>query len=149
MDKKSLFQGLRALSASSFPKSCACCGRSFESAEAFLAETIVPPMAKSFLRAAREVDGSTLLEVFRNCPCGSTLMDEFADRRDASEHGNLRRLLFRQLFESLTGDYGFTEEDARTELLKVVIGEPSEQLAELFPQVAELSEIASEQSPNT
>ena len=144
MDKKKLFAGLRALSASAFPKSCKCCGRTFASAEAFLAETHDLPSAASPLKAAREVDGSTLLEVFRNCPCGSTLMDEFQDRRDNSEQGCRRRELFRQLLETLQNDFGFDEQAARTELLGVMHGKPSLRLAEILPRISLFEEVAEE-----
>lgn len=142
MDKKSLFDGLRALSAAAFPKSCHCCGRTFADVETFLADTVDLPSCRSPLKAAKEADGSTLLEVFRNCPCGSTLMNEFHDRRDTSEQGRWRRALFEQLLVALQDDFGFDRQTARMELLKIMAGEPSERLAEIFPPAAQLADPA-------
>lgn len=133
MDKRSLFKGLRTLSASAFPKTCRSCGRVFQSIEAFIAETVDIPLAKTPLKAAREADGSILLEVFRNCPCGSTLMDEFHDRRDLSESGRQRRALFQKLLDTLHEEYDIPLPVARRELLKVLHGEHSNLIANLFP----------------
>jgi len=133
MDKKSLFKGLRALAEAAFPKTCPCCGKVYPTAEAFLAETEDLPVAKTPLKEATEADGSVLLEVYRNCACGSTLMDEFHDRRDMSERGCQRRALFRRLLHSLVHDYNIAEQVAREELLKVVHDEHSELVARIFP----------------
>ncbi|MCK9987662.1 MAG: hypothetical protein AzoDbin1_04134, partial [Azoarcus sp.] len=42
-------------------------------------------------------DGQVIVELFRNCVCGSTLMDCFRDRRDTSEAGLRRRARFGEL----------------------------------------------------
>lgn len=126
------FSGLNALAASAFPKKCTCCGRVFENSEQFLRETEKIPTAKSSLKAATEDDGSIIIEVFRNCPCGSTLMDEFSDRREMSEKGEKRRKKFQQMLDFLQGK-GLAREVARPELLKLLRGEKSEVLAKIAP----------------
>lgn len=126
------FSGLEALAASAFPKKCSCCGRIFENSEQFLRETERIPTAKSSLKAATEDDGSIIIEVFRNCPCGSTLMDEFSDRREMSEKGEKRRRKFQQMLDFLAGK-GLPREASRPELLKLLRGEKSEILAKIAP----------------
>ncbi len=130
------FKGLKALAESAFPKRCACCGRVFETAEAYLKETENIPTAKTPLKAAIEDDGSTIIEVYRNCPCGSTLMDEFSDRRDMSEQGNRRRQRFNAMLDYLEKQ-GIAREIARGELLKVIHGEKSEILSKIAPPKTE------------
>ncbi|MGR9115182.1 MAG: oxidoreductase [Gammaproteobacteria bacterium] len=93
--------GLRALLESSFPKRCRNCGRIYESVEQFLAETEDMPDGRSSLKSSMEDDGSEIVEVFRNCACGSTLMDEFNSRRDDSEQGQRRRAAFDNILVTL------------------------------------------------
>ncbi len=130
--QKELFAGLNALAESSFPKKCANCGRSFETAEAFLLETQGVNESSSGLKQSVDDDGRQIVEAFRNCPCGSTLMDFFSDRRDLSEAGLKRREKFEKLLIFLV-DNGLDRETARQELLKVVRGERSEILSSLHP----------------
>nr|WP_305906829.1 hypothetical protein [Methylomarinum sp. Ch1-1]MDP4519536.1 hypothetical protein [Methylomarinum sp. Ch1-1] len=87
-------QGLIALFDASFPKKCSVCGREYHNAQQFFQETKELPTGKSCLKEAIEDDGTAVVEVFRNCACGSTLMDEFSNRRDTTEHGRLRRKNF-------------------------------------------------------
>ncbi len=130
-----LFDGLNALAESAFPKSCACCGRTYNTAEEFLNETEKIPTATSSMKSALEEDGSTIVEVFRNCPCGSTLMDEFNDRRDMSEKGNHRRQHFNKMMDYLE-QKGVSKEISRGELLKVLRGEKSKILSTIPPPQA-------------
>lgn len=127
-----LFKGLKALAASAFPKSCACCGRTYKTAEEFIKATEKIPTATSSLKSSIEDDGSTVVEVFRNCPCGSTLMDEFGDRRDMSDKGNGRRAHFNRMMDYLETK-GIAREVARIELLKVLRGEKSKLLSTIPP----------------
>lgn len=126
------FDGLRALAEASFPKRCASCGRVYETAEQFLAETAPLRPDRSGLRAGEDDDGRTIVEAFRNCVCGSTLMDVFSDRRDLSPAGARRRERFGALVEYLAAR-GIDRVAARAELLKVMRGEHSELLAQLRP----------------
>ena len=126
-----LLKGFNALFESSFPKKCVCCGRVFETAEQFLFETQELPLGKSSLKEAVEEDGLTIVEIFRNCPCGSTLMDEFQSRRDHTEKGRIRRENFAKLMDYLI-DQGIPQEAARQELLKFLRGENSEIVIDLL-----------------
>ncbi|MBI5616914.1 MAG: oxidoreductase [Gammaproteobacteria bacterium] len=121
----SLLAGLNALLGSAFPKTCRACGRVYQTAEEFAAATVPPGNHASGLKAAADDDGTVILECFRNCVCGSTLMDAFADRRDASADGALRRKRFDGLVGQLV-ERGVEAALARGELKKVLRGEPSE-----------------------
>lgn len=127
-----LIKGLKALAESAFPKKCANCGRSFESAEQFLSETQKINAKTSGLKQVDDEDGSKIVEVFRNCPCGSTLMDFFGNRRDLSEAGEKRRDKFDKLLNFLS-ENGLDKNTARTELIKVAHGETSEILSKINP----------------
>ncbi|UZE97400.1 hypothetical protein [Alkalimarinus alittae] len=127
-----LFDGLTALAASAFPKKCACCGRSYQTAEAFIKATEKIPTATSSMKSSVEDDGSTVVEVFRNCPCGSTLMDEFNDRRDMSDKGNKRRQHFNRMMDYLE-EKGIPKDVSRVELIKVLHGEKSKILSTIPP----------------
>jgi len=123
-----LFKGLRALAESSFPKKCASCDRIFESADQFLKETHEINPSTTGLKQSEDDDGSKIVEVFRNCPCGSTLMDFFSDRRDFSEAGLKRREKFDTILRFLI-ENGLEKEIARAELIKVMRGNKSEVLS--------------------
>ena len=84
------------------------------------------------MKSALEEDGSAIVEVFRNCPCGSTLMDAFNDRRDMSERGNKRRQHFSRMMDYLS-EKGIEKEISRIELLKVLRGEKSAILSTIPP----------------
>jgi hypothetical protein len=127
-----LFAGLHSLAESAFPKKCETCGRIFESAEQFLRETENIRESVTGLKQSRNEDGSIIVEAFRNCPCGSTLMDFFNDRRDQSSAGNARRKKFDDLLIFLM-EYGLEREVARNEMLTVMRGEKSEILAQIRP----------------
>lgn len=127
-----LFKGLKALAETSFPKKCANCGRIFETADQFLLETQDINLSVSGLKQSEDEDGTKLVEVFRNCPCGSTLMDVFGDRRDLSEAGITRRKRFDELLSFLV-ENDLEPEIARLELIKVMRGEKSEVLSKIRP----------------
>lgn len=123
-----LFKGLKALSDASFPKRCAFCGREYATVEAYVQET-EDVAGQSGLKKAYD-DDKPIVELFRNCVCGSTLMDCFNDRRDISERGLRRRKLFGKLMEILTSK-GMAENVARDELLKFLRGGRSTTLEKL------------------
>ena len=120
---EALYQGLKALSASSFPKRCAMCGQTFDSMEAFLQKTESIRGHSGLKKGLDEADRD-IVQLFRNCTCGSTLMDCFNDRRDQSEAGLKRRALFEKLLTMLTVK-GLETSVARTELLRLMRGEHS------------------------
>ena len=129
-DPTDLFVGLKALSDASFPKQCASCGRHYASAEDFIAQTEALRDGVSGLKSSLDEKDKPIVELFRNCLCGSTLMDCFDDRRDLSEPGLKRRKLFGQLLKMLEGK-GIGPEMARVELLKILRGEHSPALSEI------------------
>ncbi len=79
----------------------------------------------SGLKQGAAADDRPVVELFRNCVCGSTLMDLFADRRDTSQQGEARRNQFDALLQSLMQQRGFTYQQARIELLKWLAEEGS------------------------
>jgi hypothetical protein len=125
-----LFAGLKALAESAFPKHCNTCGRAFETAEQFLRETQQIRADRSGLKQSYDDNDDSILEVYRNCPCGSTLMDFFSDRRDRSEAGLQRRAKFAKVMDQIMAR-GVEQTAARNELLKFVRGEKSELIERL------------------
>lgn len=119
-----LYRGLRALVASAFPKQCRNCGRSFADVGQFLRETVAMEGHSGLKELVGEEEGETVVALFRNCPCGSTLMGEFGERRDRSAAGRAFRRRFEELVV-LLARRGISHAGARTELLKLLRGEPS------------------------
>lgn len=130
-----LFAGLQSLIDSAFPKQCKMCGRVYNSPQDFAVKT-VSISGRAGFKAAVEEDGSRILELFRNCECGSTLMDVFRDRRDTSAAGLQRRQNFEKLLQKLQVK-GIARDVARQELLKVMRGQRSELLDQLLRQPRE------------
>ena len=120
---EALYKGLKALSESSFPKRCAMCGKTFESLESFIQET-ESIKGHTGLKKGQDDEDRDIVQLFRNCTCGSTLMDCFNDRRDLSESGLKRRALFEKLLNMLTAK-GLEVSVARGELLRLMRGETS------------------------
>lgn len=134
-DLAGFLDGLRELAESAFPKKCPSCGRIFESAETFIAETQPLRAGASGVKATQDDDGTAMLEIYRNCPCGSTLMDFFSERRDTSERGLARRRRFGELLDYLIAQH-IEPALARAELIKAMRGQPSELLARIVPPKA-------------
>jgi hypothetical protein len=118
-----LYVGLQALAESAFPKRCNNCGRRFENSEEFIKATNKLRPDVSGLKQTINNDGSAIVELFRNCACGSTLMDAFNNRRDLSEKGERRRQRFQELQDYLTEKHHLEPSVARDELLKLMKGE--------------------------
>ncbi len=129
-----LFQGLKAIEETAFPRTCANCGHVYETSEQYLRETRNVSGNRSGLKASLDDDGRHCVEVFRNCVCGSTLMNVFGDRRDTTESGLRRRQRFNELIDVLVAN-GLAVEVARRELLIVMRGGRSEILANYHPPV--------------
>ena len=119
-----LYAGLQEIAAGAFPKRCAMCGRNYRDADDYVRQTRRIASGRSGLKQTFDEDGRVIVELFRNCVCGSTLMDCFNDRRDTSEAGCRRRARFAELVESLVTK-GLERARARTELLKVLHGDPT------------------------
>lgn len=111
-----LYRGLAALKAEAFPKRCASCGRIYHDSAQFLRETVPVRSGKSGLKRGYDDTDRSLVEVYRNCACGSTMLEFFADRRDTSEQGLRRREIFGQLLERLERA-GVDRAVARAELI--------------------------------
>lgn len=86
-----------------FPKQCHSCAKVYADELQFLSETTPVQHSPTSIRAVAQDDGSSdlYLEVFRNCSCGSTLMEFFHSRRDLSEEGITRRQLFDSMLKIL------------------------------------------------
>lgn len=130
--KKDFFNGLKALSESAFPKKCNHCGKIYASALQFIQETQPIRAEISGLKESK-TDQDTILELYLNCACGSTLMDFFQDRRDQSPQGLQRRQLFGEILENLI-NAGMDHDTARNELLKVLNGGHSTILSNFTPR---------------
>jgi hypothetical protein len=131
---RSLYDGLKALAESAFPKKCNTCGATYQSAEEFIQKTQIVRSDHSGLKSSEDDDGSTIVELFRNCSCGSTLMDAFSDRRDLSEAGEKRRNNFDKILQLVQKKYELERTDARNELLKIMRGQHSEIIKDILPQ---------------
>lgn len=121
MDDADQLADLKALAGAVFPKRCACCGRVYADADEFLRETRRVQASSKGLKAATWEDGARVLEVFRNCTCGSTLMELFGDRRDTSPAGECRRKQFAELLRQMV-DGGADRVAAKRELLELMHG---------------------------
>jgi len=92
------------LDSGAFPKTCNNCKRVYLTDIDFLLQTTPTPCLPSDVKVvmgAAEDDSQIFLEVFRNCACGSTLMDYFHCRRDLSENGIRKRDIFETILKAL------------------------------------------------
>lgn len=126
-----LYSGLRELAAGAFPKTCPTCKRVYATSEEYVHAT-ERVNGRTGLKSGEDDDGAMIVNLFRNCVCGSTLLAEFRDRRDTSPQGLQRRERFGLLLEHLVAQ-GMERELARAELLKVTRGQSSELLADFRP----------------
>ena len=117
----SFFEGLKALAESAFPKHCTNCGKVFQTADQFIEETKTIRQGITGLKQSIDDDDMTIVEVYRNCSCGSTLMDLFSNRRDISDIGNKRRRLFDKLLPHLESK-GLSRTESRDYILRVLRG---------------------------
>ena len=102
MSADEALSGLKALPYA-FPRTCRCCGRVYQTAEEFLSQTRNIRDGASSLKEGVGDYNRVIVVVFRNCICGSTLMDEFQNRRDDSAEGQRRREQY-ELQKARTGD---------------------------------------------
>jgi hypothetical protein len=127
-----LLAGLHELSATAFPKRCGTCGQVYSTVDEYIRLTSRINEQRTGLKQSHDDDGSTIVELFRNCACGSTLMDVFCDRRNYSPEGLKRRARFGELIDYLVAR-GLNRETARSELLKVMRGGDSTILRQVAP----------------
>ncbi len=116
MSGNSLYQGLRAIWNTEFPKSCPKCRRLYYSFEEYLVDTL-PLQSTSGLMGYNIGDPGQQVGLFRNCKCGTTIMAFCHDRRDFSESGLKRRRLFGELMDRLLVDGGISVQEVREKLL--------------------------------
>lgn len=122
-----IYSGLRALAESTFPKRCRNCGQEYASAAEFIVATQAVRPNCSGLKQSQDDDDNLIVEVFRNCNCGSTLMESFNDRRDLTEEGIKRRRRFEEMLGHLVSR-GVAREVAYAELIKLMRGQANELL---------------------
>jgi hypothetical protein len=125
-------EGLRPSGDDAFPKKCRNCGRIFETPEDFFQETASIKADQTGLKECLDENAQAFVEAYRNCPCGSTLMDHFTNRRDMSAAGQARRDKFDEMLAFLM-NAGLDPVTARDELLKVARGGKSKILSKIKP----------------
>lgn len=89
-----------------FPKVCRKCQKVYRDEFEFFSETLPVPHVRSEIRAVEDDPDEPedfYLEVYRNCKCGSTLMERFHSRRDMSPAGMERRKAFEDMVDVLEG----------------------------------------------
>lgn len=119
-----LYSDLKSMAETDFPKHCKTCGRVYPDMQAYVDHTEHLRPGVSGLQQGLDEAYEPLVELYRNCACGSTLMNFFADRRDTSSAGLKRREQFQAVLEKLKRQ-GIEEEDAREALLRFMRGEES------------------------
>jgi hypothetical protein len=124
---KEYFEGLRELAESAFPKRCANCGKEFQNASEYLTSTQPIRADSSGLKQSQDDEGQTIVDLFRNCICGSTLLESFSNRRNLSEDGIKNRTRFQDMVRKLVSR-GFPRETARDALLNLMHGQRNDML---------------------
>jgi hypothetical protein len=120
--------GLKSIIATAFPKKCSVCGKTYTDLTQFIAETSSINQ-NSGLIAEYDQNGMPVVYLFRNCSCGSTLMDICEDRRDICNNAK-RRKSFEKLLKILIIK-GVDEDHARSELINYLNGKPSTFIVQL------------------
>lgn len=120
-----IYAGLRQLADAAFPKRCKLCGREYQNSAEFLTATLPLREDASGLKQTHGEDGQEIVELFRNCVCGSTLLESYWNRRDLSDSGIMRRKRFQDMVGRLTA-IGYPATTAHNELLKFLRGQPND-----------------------
>jgi len=108
------------LDPNAFPKICGNCMKIYHNDINFLQETTPAQNISSYIKVitgSEEGRNGVYLEVFRNCSCGSTLMELFHCRRDLSEKGIRKRAVFEVFLDTLKKN-GYDNEKARDLILE-------------------------------
>ncbi|MCG8100517.1 MAG: oxidoreductase [Candidatus Thiodiazotropha taylori] len=121
MNYDALLEGLRELSETAFPRVCSNCGREYPDLKTFISETQQLEGRSGLMEniGCPEEGDEPIVELYRNCICGSTLMEFFSDRRDTSDNGLRRRQLFDDLLAQLV-EMDIAAEEARKELKQFI-----------------------------
>lgn len=128
----SVAEKLETLYADKFPKICNNCGKIFQTREQYLAATSTLKKKNS----AQYTKSLDLVQEYRNCSCGSSLMIYTTDRRDLTAYGLARRELFDTCLERLQHLSSFER------------GILAEALRKVFRSVIEQNEIRDPSLPN-
>jgi len=110
------------LNARAFPKTCVTCNAVYLNEIDFFQRTTPISNTATDIKVIKddeENDADIFLEVFRNCACGSTLMELFHCRRDLSENGIRKRIIFETLLDGLV-KIGHDRMAARTMILEFI-----------------------------
>ena len=124
------FYNLKALTETEFPKRCNNCGRVYSNAEDFIEQT-QKLNGHSGLKSAQDDSDAIVLELYRNCLCGSTLMDFFSNRRDTSDAGSKRRDAFDTMLKLIEAK-NVPKAQARYELRRLLNTGKSDFIASLW-----------------
>ncbi|MDH5600072.1 MAG: oxidoreductase [Gammaproteobacteria bacterium] len=100
------------------------CGKIYNNEEDFINDTTTINNHNG-LKQSYDDDDLPIVELYRNCSCGSTLMNFFGDRRENTSAAEKRRKKFGELLNYLVAQ-GLEHSVARIELLKAIRGEKSE-----------------------
>ncbi|MBL1292870.1 MAG: CbiX/SirB N-terminal domain-containing protein [Thiotrichales bacterium] len=104
-----------------FPKTCRNCGRTYQTMGEFIRDT-VSTIAGAGLKQGFTDDEQAIVELFRHCQCGSTLMSPGQkSRRGNSDLASECREQFDQLVAQMAAA-GKTHESAREDLRQVITG---------------------------
>ncbi|MCB1615455.1 MAG: hypothetical protein KDI30_05520 [Pseudomonadales bacterium] len=98
----------------SFPKTCPMCNTVYSDEIDFFERTHSLPHVNSDIRPVEDenADPQVYLEIYRNCNCGTTLMELFHCRREQTASENRKRLLFEILLDAMEA-IGHKRKDAR------------------------------------
>lgn len=126
---KDIYMGLQSIANESFPRTCPNCKTEYLTQEDFIEKTQMI-RGQSGLMESIDDDDNPIVELYRNCPCGSTMVEFFQERRDMSPAGLRRREQFGKLMDMLV-EKGLDINTARQELLSVLKGKSSPILEEM------------------
>ncbi|MBL4852287.1 MAG: CbiX/SirB N-terminal domain-containing protein [Gammaproteobacteria bacterium] len=112
--------GLRSVADSDFPKTCRNCQRSYQTLSEFIRDT-VSTTPETGLKQGFNDEEQAIVELLRNCQCGSILMSPVHSRRGNSDLASECREQFDQLVAQMAAT-GRTHESAREDLRQVITG---------------------------
>ena len=85
MSTMTSYQYLETTGAFSFPRQCHCCGQVYSDVEGYFTATQPAGLSQSGLKQSLDDADATVVEAYRNCQCGSTLLVGFTDRRQKNQ----------------------------------------------------------------
>lgn len=112
--------GVRSAEDSGFPKTCRNCGRNYKTLGEFVRDTVSTTQGAGLKQGFTD-DEQAIVELFRNCQCGSTLMSAMHSRRGNSDLASECRDQFDKLVAQMAAT-GKTHESAREDLRQVITG---------------------------